>query len=185
MRRSFSCHILPMLGMAAALAACDSAAEEPDLVAEAEVAQPEPVLTSAATPTAAADGTALVPGAWAVTEDANGPVAAYAEEGLSPFLQLSCPRGDFAVTMFVATDATEPQSWRLDAGGEAARIDLAPTTQPGIGLSAAVDQGLGIINALSAEGQSFVLTSPDGQRWQYPTHPGILRVIDACRFASN
>ena len=168
------------------LMACNQSADEPAATPQqAEAAAPAPVLTTAPTPTAAPDGTALVAGVWAISEDGEGARALYAEEGLSPSLQLECPRGAFAVTLFVANGATEPQSWRLDAGGEAARIDLAPTTQPAQGLSAAVDQGLGIINALGAEGESFTVTSPDGQRLQFPTNPGIRRVIDACRFVTQ
>lgn len=177
---------IPILAATALLAACNSASEEPSSEPQqAEAAQPVPVLTPAPTPTAAADGTALVEGAWTVAEGIDGARAYYAEDGLSPVLQFSCPRGEFAVSMFIASSGLEPEAWRLDAGGEAARIDMLPTTQPAQGQSAAVDQGLSIINALAVQGQTFTMTAPGGQRLQFPTHPGISRVLDACRFASQ
>lgn len=185
MRPIVETKLLFALAACATLAACNSGTDEPSTEPQQAVAaQPTPVLTTAPTPTAAPDGTALVAGTWTVTEDALAAKAYFAEEGLSPSLELSCPRGAVAVTMFVASAATEPQSWRLDAGGEAARIDMAPTTQPAPGLAASVDQSLGIITALAATGQTFMLTSPGGQRLQFPTHPGVIRIIDACQLAS-
>ncbi|RJY08072.1 hypothetical protein D6201_00700 [Aurantiacibacter aquimixticola] len=162
-----------------ALAACGSESEEPE-PQRAVVEAPQPVMTSAPTPIAAADGTPIEPGQWFVTEDAEGARALFGAPRSDGKMILSCAYGASQVRFALESDASEPQSWRLDAGGEAARIDLEPSDGELPQLEAYVDQGLAIINALGASGQTFALTSPDGQRRQFPTHPGIRRVIAAC-----
>ena len=81
------------------------------------------------------------------------------------------------MTMTVASSSQTPEAWRLDAGGEAARVDMAPVDG---GLSAEIDPGLAIFHAFSTPGEVVVLTNPTGERMQFPTHPGISRVLDAC-----
>ena len=159
---------------AALLAACNDSEEE---VAGPEAARPAPIITPAPTPTAAPDGTALVAGAWNVSEDAGGARAVYGEAGAAAALTLACDRMGGELTMELASAAQAPEAWRLDAGGEAARIDMNPVDG---GLSAAIAPGLAIFHAFSTPGQVVVLTSPSGERMQFPTHPGISRVVEAC-----
>ena len=167
-------HCIILSLTAASLAACN---DSEDVVAGPEGAQPAPVLTPAPTPTAAPDGTALVAGAWNISEDAEGARAVYGEGEGAPPLTLACDRMSGALTMTLASAAQAPEAWRLDAGGEAARIDLNPVEG---GLSAAIEPGLAIFHAFSTPGQAVVLTSPSGERIQFPTHPGISRVVEAC-----
>lgn len=165
---------LMILGLGAAvLTACNNA----DDTTEDEVAAPPPVLTPAPTPTAAPDGTALVAGGWTVGEHAQGARAVYGEEGGAPKLTISCDRLSGVVTMDMASSAGAPEPWRLDAGGEAARIDMAPG---GAGLVAEIEPSLAIFHAFSVPGNVIVLTSPAGEPMQYGTHPGITRVLEAC-----
>ena len=163
-----------------ALAACNSSEEAAPAPLEA-VAAPEPVLTPAAIATAAPDGTALVQGAWSITEDAAGAVARFGIPETDSQLIISCAPATRAVTLALQSGTLQPQAWRLDAGGEAARIDMASeaASVPPY-LVAQVDQTLAIIVALGEQGQVFTLTSPTGDRNQFPTHPGIRRVIDSC-----
>lgn len=161
------------------LAGCNSAEETAQPVTE-EVAQPVPVLTPAAAPTAAPDGTALEPGEWAVTEDEFRARAAFGTPGGQPLLSLECFPAEKALRMFLYTGATAPEAWRLDAGGEAARIDFTPTAEQTPEIAAAINQSLAIILAMGNEGEVFTLTSPQGQRRQFPTNPGIRRVIASC-----
>ncbi|WP_271078287.1 hypothetical protein [Aurantiacibacter sp. MUD61] len=161
------------------LAGCNS---EPEMggperaVAEA----PAPVLTPGAAATVAPDGTALVPGSWSINEDAMGVRAQYAAVGEQPAVTVTCDPTYDAVTLSVAATAGGPQAWRLDAGGEAARIDMLPSGGVLPELTAQVNQGLAIIQSLADQGGVFMLTSPQGQPSQFPTHPGIRRVLDRC-----
>ncbi len=167
-------HVLLVTLASTALAACGSSedAETPE-----EVAAPAPVLTTAPTPTAAPDGTALVPGSWTVNQSAEGGFASYGEEGTEPALRIDCDRATGAVTLSLGRAASGDEAWRIDAGGEAARIDMTPVAG---GLTAQIEGSLAIFHAMSNAGEVVVLTSPTGERMQYPTHPGISQVLYAC-----
>ena len=154
------------------VAACNNSDD-----AEETAAAPEPVLTPAPQPTAAPDGSALVAGRWNVNETAQGGSAVFGEEGAAPALSINCEAISGTVTLDLASSSQTPEAWRLDAGGEAARVDMAPVEG---GLSAEIDPGLAIFHAFSTPDQVVALTSPTGERMQFPTHPGISRVLDAC-----
>lgn len=168
-------HVLS-LGLAAlALAACNSSEDAGDTAT-----QPEPVLTPAPQATVADDGTALVPGGWSVNESAQGGVAMFGEEGADPSLTIACEAATGTVTLSMAREASAAEAWRVDAGGEAARIDMTPSaTQPSL-LSAEIEPSLAIFHAFASPGEVVVLTAPSGERLQFPTHPGISRVLYAC-----
>ncbi len=167
----------PTILAVVALAACNASEEAGE---EQAASAPEPVLTPAPTATAAPDGTALVDGTWNIGEDASGVRALYGPPNTEATLALTCDRGSHAMVITLASTAAAPEAWRLDAGGEAARIDMAPTGGELPQVSAQLDQGLAIIHALAEQGRVFRLTSPAGQPFQFPTHPGIRRVIDTC-----
>lgn len=161
------------LGLAGVLlSACNSEESVP----EEDVAGPEPVLTQAPQPTAAPDGTALVAGSWNVTENPQGASAVFGE-GDAPALSIECDAMTGTVTLDVASSSQTPEAWRIDAGGEAARLDMAPVEG---GLSAEIEPGLAIFHAFSNGGETVAITSPAGERMQFPTHAGISRVLDAC-----
>lgn len=167
-------HLLALGITAALLAACNNTE---DAAPADEVAAPEPVLTQAPTPTAAPDGSALVAGSWNVNENPEGGRAVFAEDGMEPKISINCRAIDGTVTLDIASASQTPETWRLDAGGEAARVDMAPAEN---GLSAEIEPGLAIFHAFAATGGVVALTSPAGERMQFPTHPGISRVLDAC-----
>ena len=95
-------------------------------------------------------------------------------------LSLECTPAQKALRLFLYTGATGPETWRLDAGGEAARIDMVITNDQIPEIGAQLNQNLAIIRALGEQGQAFTLTSPQGQPRQFPTNPGIRRIIDSC-----
>ena len=167
-------HVLT-LGLTAALVAACNNSDDAEMADD--TAQPEPVLTQAPQPTAAPDGTALVAGSWSVNENPEGGLASFGEAGGAPSLAINCERISGTMTMTVASTSQTPEAWRLDAGGEAARVDMAPVDG---GLAAEIDPGLAIFHAFSTPGNVVVLTNPTGERMQFPTHPGISRVLDAC-----
>lgn len=167
---------LPFAGAVALLAACSSP-EEPVAAPEAAPSTPAPVLTPAPVPTAAPDGTALVPGRWEVSEDATGARAVFAEEGGSPKLTVACNTATRAVTLTRADVSAVPVMFRLDAGGQAARLDMAPGDG---GLTAEIEPSLPIIIAFADESTAIALTGPDGVTQQFPANVGIRRVMQAC-----
>lgn len=164
------------LSLAAALVAACNNSDDADGAEEAAAA-PEPVLTQAPQPTAAPDGSALVAGRWNIGESAQGGTASFGEDGAAPALSIDCEAISGTVRLEIASSSQTPESWRLDAGGEAARVDMTPVEG---GLSAEIDPGLAIFHAFSTPDQVVSLTSPTGERMQFPTHPGISRVLDAC-----
>ncbi len=171
-------HAFTLALVAASLAACN---DSEDVSEDPAANQPEPVLTSAPTPTAAPDGTALVTGSWDVNENPQGGAAYFGEPETDATLAIECDRLSGTVTLAIASDATEPQAWRIDAGGEAARIDMVPRDSAMLPyLEAEIEGDLAIFHAFATPGEVVVLTSPDGERMQFPTHPGISRVLDAC-----
>ena len=167
---------LPLIACAAALlASCNSAEDSPDEAAT----PPAPALTTAAVPTASPDGTALVPGTWSVGEDAAGATATFGEAGAAPALVLACNTQTRAVTLTRAGAGTAPTAFVLEAGGQAARLDMVPTAD-GTAMMAAIEPALPIFAAFSAADTAISLTSPAGEKLQYPTNSGIDRVLDAC-----
>lgn len=164
-----------ILGAAAALlAACNSPEDE---ASPPPVEAPEPVLTQAPLVTQAPDGTKVAEGSWEVNEAASGAQAVFTGQDGVELVGLRCDVASGAVTMNIAADDGVPTSYRIDAGGEAARVDLVPANG---GLVAEIEPSLAIFYAFAQEGQVIALTSPAGMKTQYPTHPGIDRVLDAC-----
>ncbi|GAA5052220.1 hypothetical protein GCM10023208_12860 [Erythrobacter westpacificensis] len=167
-------HVLTLPLATLALAACNNS---DDAAPAEEVAAPEPELTPAPVATAAEDGTALMAGTWNVRETPEGGSAVFGEEGAAPALSFNCDAMSGTVTLDVASSSQTPEAWRVDAGGEAARLDMAPVEG---GLSAEIEPGLAIFHAFSTTGQVVSLTNATGEKMQFPTHPGISRVLDAC-----
>ena len=167
-------HLIPLACAAALLGACNSGAEETTVD---EVAAPAPELTTAPTPTAAPDGTALVPGSWTVAEDARGARASYAADGADPSLTIACDTASSAVTLSLVTVSDAPASYVVEAGGEAARLDMVPADGK---VSAEIEPSLPIFAAFSAPTTAIALTPPEGEKMQFPTHAGLRRVMDAC-----
>ncbi len=167
---------LPLACAAALLAACDSAADGPG----GEAAAPTPALTTAPTPTAAPDGTALVPGSWTVGEDQSGARATYGVAGAAPALTLACDLATKRVQLTLAGAGDGPQAFVLEAGGQAARLDMVPAADGAGAMTAAIEPGLPIFAAFWQADTAIALTSPTGVKQQFSTHPGIDRVIAAC-----
>ena len=168
-------HLSLLTCAAALLAACNSAEDS----AEAPAAPPAPTLTTAAVPTAAPDGTALVSGMWTVGEDATGATASFGEVGAAPALMLACNTQTRTVTLTRAGAGTAPAAFVLEAGGQAARLDMVPSAD-GTAMTAAIEPALPIFAAFSAADTAIALTSPAGEKLQYPTNAGIDRVLAAC-----
>ena len=156
---------------ALALAGCgDNSADE--------AAAPEPVLTPNPTPTAAADGGALTPGSWQIGEDASGAVAAFGEADSEPLLTIACNNATGALTMRRA--GTAAGAYTVDAGGTAAKVDMAAAEDALPMVEAAIDPGAPVFAAATDPAATLSITSPAGDTIRVPGAPGLRRVIEAC-----
>ena len=157
-----------MLGCSAALlAGCNSAEEA--------AAPPDPTLAAVA-----AESAALVPGNWLLSEDAAVVAAEFGMPGSAPLITLMCDIPSKTVSLWRNGAGTAPAAFVLEAGGQAARLDMMPTAD-GMAMTAAIASALPIFAAFSAGDSAFAITSPAGEKSQYPTFAGIDRVISACR----
>ena len=162
-----------------ALTACgDAPEEEAEAIAAAE---PAPVLTPAPTPTAQGNAPVAMPGAWTVNQNPTGGFAMFGQEGSDPSLSIDCDTATRAVTLSMSREASGPEAWRVDAGGQAARIDMAPVDGPFPLVAAQINPSLPIFDGFGEQGRSMLLTSPEGTVLQFPTDPGIRQIFAACR----
>ena len=163
----------------AALAACNSADTPVD-----DTATPTAELTAAPVPTAAPDGTALMAGTWTVSEDASGARASFGEPNVAPSLEITCDTSTRAVTLTRQESAPGPAGlaptvYAIEAGGAAARLDMVPAASGGA-MMAEIDPIQPVFAGFSAGNTAIAFTSENGARAQYPSHPGIQRVLYAC-----
>lgn len=170
--------LLSLSCAAAMLAACSSS-DEP--AAEEVVEAPTPQLTSTPTPTVADDGSPMTPGQWSVNESASGASASYGAAGQDAQLVISCNRADKVLAMTVAGQANGAQSYILEAGGTAARLDMMPDGDLNLpSLSAEIARDAPIFGGFVLPGGVIEITSPQGATMRLPTSTAIRRVFEAC-----
>ena len=157
------------------LAACNSA-EEPD-----EAPTPTPRLTTQAVPTTSAEGAPLTAGSWTIEETAGGASAAFGEAGRQAALVLVCTRNTGAVTLSRPGAGQEPQTFTLQAGDQRAAVQMSTTSEPRPALEAQIDPTQPIFAAFIDRGESIEIGAPGAAALRIPGHPGISRVIEACR----
>ncbi len=163
---------------AAMLAACNSS-DEP--AAEEVAAAPTPQLTSTPTPTVADDGSPLTPGQWNVNESASGASASFGVAGEDAKLVISCDRESNTLAMVLAGEADGLQSYVLEAGGTAARLDMMPDGDLNLpSLSAEIAPDAPVFGGFVQPGGVIEITSPQGATMRVPTSTAIRRVFEAC-----
>lgn len=154
-----------------ALGACSKSNDEPSAAAT-----PTPVLTTAAAPTVAADGTKLTVGQWNVGETAGGASAVFANDGAAPELVLVCDRNTKTLWLERPGDITA-QTYRLEVAGLKADVKMAVAD----GMAKAqLDQTQPIFAAWSDPAATISVTAPVGVALKLPGDVGISRVIAAC-----
>ncbi len=169
--------ILPLLALAAS--ACSPAQDGADQ--DQAPPPPQPVLTSQPAPTTAEDGTPLAPGSWAVEENADGASAVFSDPDGQKLAILACNRNARRLVLTKAEQASGPKAFRLSVGDLQARVDMVPVTDPLPGYSAEVDGSLPLFAAMADPAESIRLGAPGGMELHLPTHPGMSRVLEACR----
>ena len=170
--------ILP-LSAAAMLAACSSA-DEP-VESEETVEAPAPQLTSTPVPTQAADGSPLAAGEWSINESGTGASAAFGLPGENAQILLTCQREGNVMSMSLAGEAEAMQSYVLESGGTAARLDMLPGSDDALPmLSAEIARDAPIFGGFVQAGGTIEISSPQGAVLRVPASPGIRRVFEAC-----
>jgi hypothetical protein len=161
---------LAMLGAAALLAGCNQAPED---------AAPTPALTTAAPRTADAAGAPLTAGSWLVEETANGASAVFASPAGAPVVRLVCRRADRAVIL-TRSGVAEATTFRLQAGGTAADLAMAPAAGGAGEVEAVVDPAQPIFAVFADPAATIRMEAPGTPALNLPSHTGIGRVAQAC-----
>lgn len=161
------------------LAACSSADDE---AAEAgNVAVPEPVLTPSPVATAAPDGSALTEGSWKINESASGASATFGAANSNPLMLITCDSASKSLTLALQTAVQGSQTYVLEAGGTAARLDTVADGNFALPHQRAqIARDAPIFGGFVMPGQTIIITAPDGATLQLPAAPGIRRVFEAC-----
>lgn len=167
-----------MLGAAGALlAACNSAEDN----AEEAAPPPVPQLTSTPTPTVDAAGAPLAAGSWSIGESAEGATASFGQPGENPRIAIACNTASRQLSLLLAGDAGGPQAYMVEAGGTAARLDMAPdadAAQPT--MRADIAANAPVFGGFVMPGETIAITSPTGEVLRLPASSGIRRVFEAC-----
>lgn len=167
--------VLAIASAGSLLAACSSSAEDE--------ATPEDVTAPvlATDPIGEApDGSALAEGEWFIEEDAAGASARFGPPASEAILSLVCDASTQTLSLTRAGEAEEMQTYVLEAGGTAARVDMTPTGGELPMLRAEFNPGMAIFREFAESGNFITVAAPDGGLLRLPAAPGIARVIEAC-----
>lgn len=165
-----------------ALAGCSRGEEEDGADT---LAAPTPELTGNPVMTEAPDGSPMTPGEWVIGEDANGAQARFGPPASEPVFAMECDTASQSLTLTRAGGVEEgaaetEQSYILEAGGERARVAMAPTGGQLPMLRAEINRAMPIFANFSQLGNVITVTGPDGMVLRMQGAPGIRRVIEAC-----
>lgn len=172
--------LLALATAASLLAGCNSADDA--VPADAPVDEPTPVLTSTPTPTVAPDGSPLALGSWTIAENGTGASAGFGPADTPPLLLIACDAASKTLTLSLSNATPGNQSFALEAGGTAARLDMiadgnatAPRQTASIALDAPVFGGFVV------PGGVIEISQPGGSTLRVPAAAGIRRVFEACQ----
>jgi hypothetical protein len=162
------------------LAACDSTEEAP--ATPAAVATPAPVLTSAPVPQAAADGSPLAAGTWQIGETGMGAEAKFVSPDGKALLAMTCDAASKAVSLSIASAAPGNQTFVLQSGGTAARLDtIADGNAADPHQYAAIAPDAPVFAGFAQAGGTVEVSQPGGATLRVPATGGLRRVFEACR----
>lgn len=172
--------VLSALAPVALLAACNSSEEAAP--AAAPSATPTPVLTTNPQPQVAADGSPLAAGAWQIGENATGASASFVSPEGQALLSLTCDTASKAVSLAVANATPGNQTFVMQSGGTAARLDtIADGNAADPHQTAAVAPDAPVFNGFVQPGGTIEISQPGGMTLRVPATSGIRRVFEACR----
>ncbi len=162
------------------LAGCNSA-EEPAPV-DSPVAEPVPVLTSTPTPTVAPDGSPLAPGSWNISENGTGASASFGPADGEALLLVTCDAPSKTLVLSIANTTPGNQSFVVEAGGSAARLDMvADGNAQAPRQTAAIARDAPVFGGFVVPGGVIEVSQPGGSTLRVPSAAGIRRVFEACQ----
>lgn len=169
------------LSPALLVAAC-SASDEDAAPAGAPSPTPTPVLTTTPTPQVAADGSPLAAGAWQIGENATGASASFVSPEGRNLLSITCDNTTKAVSLAVANATPGNQTFVLQSGGTAARLDtIADNNAADPHQRAAIAPAAPVFAGFVQPGQTIEVSQPGGSTLRLPATSGIRRVFEACQ----
>lgn len=169
------------LAPALLLAACDTA-EDAAPATPAASATPTPVLTSSPVPQVAADGSPLAAGAWQVGETATGADARFVSPEGKGLLAITCDAASKVVSLSVTSAAPGNQTFVLQSGGAAARLDtIADGNAADPHQYAAIAPDAPVFAGFVQPGGTIEVSQPGGATLRVPATSGVRRVFEACR----
>lgn len=162
------------------LAACNSS-EDATPAAEPSPT-PTPLLTTNPQPQVAADGSPLAAGTWQIGENATGASASFVSPEGNALLALTCDTAGKAVALAVANATPGNQTFVLQAGGTAARLDtIADGNAADPHQTAAIAPDAPVFTGFVQPGGAIEISQPGGMTLRVPATSGIRRVFEACR----
>lgn len=167
------------LSPALLLAACNSSE---DAAPAAPAPTPTPVLTTTPTPQVAADGSPLAAGAWQIGENATGASASFVSPEGQNLLAITCDNTAKVVSLSVANATPGNQTFVLQSGGTAARLDtIADNNAADPHQAAAIAPSAPVFNGFVQPGGTIEVSQPGGMTLRLPATSGIRRVFEACQ----
>ena len=160
------------------LAACNSSDE---VAPAAPSPTPTPVLTTNPVPQVAADGSPLAAGTWQIGESATGASASFVSPEGKGLLGITCDSATKVVTLAVANATPGNQTFVLQSGGTAARLDtIADGNAADPHQMAAIAPQAPVFNGFIQPGATIEVSQPGGATLRVPATSGIRRVFEAC-----
>lgn len=143
---------------------------------------PTPVLTTTPTPQVAADGSPLAAGAWQIGESATGASASFVSPEGKNLLSITCDSATKVVSLAVANAMPGNQTFVLQSGGTAARLDtIADNNAADPHQVAAIAPTAPVFNGFAQPGGTIEVSQPGGATLRLPATSGIRRVFEACQ----
>lgn len=160
-----------LIGGAALLAGCNQAPED---------AAPTPALTTPAPRTADAAGNPLNAGSWSIGENANGASAVFVSLEGEPLFRMVCRRADRALMLTRSGVPAQPATYRVEAGGMVADVEMTPATTGTGEVEAVIDPAQPILAAFADPAATIRISAAGAPGLHLPSQTGTSRVVQAC-----
>jgi hypothetical protein len=170
------------------LAACNSS-EEVDSTSGSRPSpvplltnDPEPLQNIGSIPLAAADGSPLAAGVWQIGENDTVASASFVSPQGRGLLSITCEMATKVISLAVANDLPGNQTFVLQSGGTAARLDTIPDSNfADPHQTAAIAPQTPVFEGFVHPGGTIQVSQPGGMTLRLPSNSGIRRVFQVCQ----
>jgi hypothetical protein len=169
------------------LAACNSSEDLASAVASTPspapllTTDPEPLLNMGPIPLAAADGSPLAAGAWQIGASDTSASASFVSSQGRSLLTISCDLPTKVLRLAVANAMPGNQTFVLQSGGVAARLDtIAYDNANDPHQVAAIAPQAPVFEGFVHVGSTIEISQPGGMTLRVPSNSGIRQVFEAC-----